>query len=57
MINLEALKRELKKGGYEFDTIKKDWAEIGFLERNTLGRYVHQTTVKGAKGNYVKLNI
>lgn len=54
-INVEILKRELKKGGFEFDTIKKDWADIGFLERNSLGRYIHQTTVNKLKGSYVKL--
>ena len=57
MINLEVLKKELKKGGFEFDTIKKDWADMDFLEKNSAGRYVHQTTVKKVKSNFVKLKL
>lgn len=55
--NYEILSRELRKGGFEFNTIKKDWADDRFLERNSQGKFVHQTTVRKEKGNYVKLNI
>lgn len=54
-INSEILFRELKKGGFEFDTIKKEWAEDGFLEKNSTGRFIHQTSVRKEKGNYVRL--
>lgn len=54
-INAEILSRELKKGGFEFDTIKKEWAEDGFLEKNSMGRFIHQTSVRKEKGNYVRL--
>lgn len=57
MINASILKRELQKGGFEFETIKKDWAEMGFLITNSIGRYVHQTTASGKKGTYVRLSI
>lgn len=56
-INSEILFRELKKGGFEFNTIKKEWGEMGFLEKNAAGRYIHQTTVRSEKGTYVKLNL
>lgn len=56
-INAQILYRELQKGGYEFDSIKKEWAETGFLEKNFNNRYVHQTTVRKEKGNYIKLNL
>lgn len=56
-INAQILYRELLKGGYEFDTVKKEWAEIGFLEKNTSGKYVHQTTVRKEKGSYIKLKL
>ena len=56
-MNLQIIIRELKKGGFEFNTIKKDWVEIGFLEPNSQGRYTHNTTVGGQKGTYVYLNI
>lgn len=56
-MNVEILSRELKKGGFEFNTIKKDWADMKFLETNSQGRYIFQTTVEGQKGTFVRLNI
>lgn len=57
VINLQILNRELKKGGFEFNTIKKDWAEMGFLKTNSQGRYTHNTSVEGQKGTFVCLNL
>ena len=56
-INAEILYRELKKGGFEFNTIKKEWAEMGFLKKNSADRYIQQTTVRAEKGNYAVLNL
>lgn len=55
--NAQILYRELLKGGYEFDTVKKEWAEMGFLEKNSQGKYVHQTTVRKEKGIYIKIRL
>lgn len=55
LINAEILRRELKKGGFEFDTVKKEWMYMGFLETNSQGRYMHNTTSNGKKGTYVRL--
>lgn len=57
MINAEILKKELYKGGYEFDTIKKEWLYTGFLIPNSQGRYLHNTTANGTKGTYAKLKL
>lgn len=54
-INAQILFRELQKGGYEFNTVKKEWAEDGFLELNSQGRYMHQTTVRKERSNYIRL--
>ena len=54
-INAQILFRELEKGGYEFNTVKKEWADDGFLELNSQGRYIHQTTVRKERGNYIRL--
>lgn len=56
-INAEILFRELKKGGFEFNTVKKEWAEMGFLEKNSQGRYIHNTQVRSRKGTFVRLNL
>ena len=57
MINADILKRGLKKGGFEFETVKKDWADMRFLITNSQGRYIQNTTANGKKGTYVRLNI
>lgn len=57
VINAQILFRELEKGGYEFNTVKKDWAEMGFLEKNSQGRFIHNTQVRNEKGTYIKLNL
>ena len=56
-INAQILYRELKKGGFEFNTIKKEWAVMGFLEKSSQGKFVHNTTVRSEKGCYVRLNL
>ena len=55
--NIEILHRELAKGGYEFDTVKKDWSAIGFLEPNSQGKFIHQTSIDKVKGRFVKLKL
>lgn len=56
-INAQILYRELLKGGYEFDTIKKEWADMNFLHKNTQGRYLYNTSTHGKKGNYIILDL
>ena len=56
-INAQVLYRELKKGGFEFETVKKEWDEMGFLQKNSAGRYLHQTTINCEKGNYAILDL
>lgn len=56
-INAQILYRELAKGGFEFNTVKKEWADMGFLEKNSQDRYIHNTKVRNEKGNYIKLKI
>lgn len=57
VINLQILIRELKKGGFEFDTVKKDWHEMKFLKANSQGKFTHSTTVEGQKGRFIYLNL
>lgn len=56
-INAQILYRELLKGGYEFDSVKKEWDDMNFLRKNSVGRYLHQTTINCEKGNYVLLDL
>ena len=56
-INAQILFRELQRGGYEFETVKKEWSDMNFLLKNTVGRYIHQTTINCEKGNYIALDL
>ena len=56
-INIEILKRELLRGGFEFDTVKKEWAEMKFLIKNSVGRYIHQTTLNKEKSRFIILDL
>ena len=55
LFNTQILYRELAKGGFEFNTVKNEWSEMGFLQLNSQGRYIHQTTINKEKGNYIVL--
>ena len=55
LFNAQILYRELEKGGFEFNTVKKDWADEGFLKPNSQGKYIHQTTINREKGSYIML--
>lgn len=56
-IDAQVLYKELEKGGFEFNTVKKDWADMGFLVKNSQGNYKHSTMVRGQKGTYIVLKI
>jgi len=55
VFNTQILCRELQKGGFEFNSVKKEWAEMKFLKLNSQGRYIHNTTINQEKGSYVML--
>lgn len=55
-INKTVLERSMNNCGFDFNACKKDWARDGRLVKNSEGRYLHQTTVGGSKGTFVKVN-
>lgn len=54
-IDKQVLIRELAKGGFDFNTVKKEWSKSGFLEKNSQNKFIHQTKVNNVKGNYIVL--
>lgn len=54
-IDKQVLIRELAKGGFDFNTVKKEWSKTGFLIKNSQNKFIHQTKVNNVKGNYVIL--
>lgn len=57
IIDKTILERELRKHGFEFDSIKREWANRGLLEKNSQNKYVRNTKVNGAKGYYAFINL
>lgn len=56
-INKQVLEQELNKMGFDFGSLKKGWDKMGYIIKNTAGRYIHQTRVNGIKGNYIKIQL
>ena len=56
-INKTTLCEIMRQKGFEFDSVKREWANKGYLRTNTQGRYIHQTKVAGIKANYVCLTL
>lgn len=57
LINKDVLCEKMTAGGFEFDAVKRKWAEKEYLIKNSMGRYIHQTHCFNAKGNYIKLQL
>lgn len=55
LINKTVLTRELRNIGFNFDAVKKQWAEQGYLLKSTSGKYANCTKVDNVKDYYVRL--
>lgn len=56
-INKTILCSIMRDQGFEFESVKREWANKGYLRLSTQGRYIHQTKVAGVKANYVCLTL
>lgn len=57
LFNQTELCRVLEDNGFNFEAIKKEWAQSGYLEKTSDNRYSFRTTVfgKDTKARYVKI--
>ena len=55
-INKQVLCDWLDEGGYSFDAVKKQWADNGFLYRNTQGKY-HVNPPRGMTGAFLRVTL
>lgn len=56
-INKDILSKEMSAEGFEFDAVKSKWAEKGYIEKNTVGRYIHTKHLYGIRTKCIKINI
>ena len=54
-INKTVLVRELQNIGFNFDAVKKKWAEKGYLLKNAYGKYASRASINGENAYYACL--
>ena len=57
VINKDVLCSYLEQTGFDYAAVSKKWASKDRLERNSQGKYIHNTRIYGIKANYIKLNM
>lgn len=57
VINKDVLCEFLEKTGFDYAAVSKKWAAKDRIQRNSQGKYIHNTRVYGIKANYIKLNM
>ena len=55
VVNKDVLCKFLEREGFDYTAVSKKWAEKGYLQKNSQGKFVHQTRVYGIKASYVKI--
>jgi uncharacterized protein (DUF927 family) len=55
MVLKDVLTEQMSKAGFEYPAVVRKWAENGYIDRNSQGRYYFNTKCYGIKGNYVKV--
>ena len=57
VINKDVLCEFLEKAGFDYAAVSKKWEAKDRIQRNSQGKYIHNTRVYGIKANYIKLNM
>lgn len=55
LINKDVLIETMAENGFSFDSVKKVWAQRGYLVKNSQGRFHHQRNVNGVTTLFVKI--
>lgn len=57
LVNKTVYTNELNKAGFDFAAIIRNFAERNQIERNSQGKYTHQTKAFNVKSNYIKFRL
>lgn len=57
LVNKSIYSQELNKAGFDFGAIIRIFAERKQIERNSQGKFTHQTKAFGIKANYIKFRL
>lgn len=57
LINKNVFEENLNKAGFDYKAIIKKFADKGYVEKNSQGRFIHNTKAFNIKANYIKINL
>lgn len=57
LVNKSLYAEALNKAGFDFNAVIRNFADRGQIERNSQGKFTHQTKAFGVKANYIKFRL
>ncbi len=57
LVNKSLYSEALNKAGFDFTAVVRNFAERNQIERNSQGKFTHQTKAFGVKANYIKFRL
>ena len=57
LVNKSLYAEALNKAGFDFSAVIRNFAERNQIERNSQGKFTHQTKAFGVKANYIKFRL
>lgn len=57
LVNKSLYAEALNKAGFDFTAIIRNFADRNQIERNSQGKFIHQTKAFGVKANYIKFRL
>lgn len=56
-VNKTVYTNELNKAGFDFSAVIRNFADRGQIEKNSQGKFTHQTTINGVRSNLLKFRL
>ena len=57
LVNKSLYAEALNKAGFDFTAVIRNFADRNQIERNSQGKFIHQTKAFGVKANYIKFRL
>ena len=57
LVNKSLYAEALNKAGFDFSAVIRNFADRNQIERNSQGKFIHQTKAFGVKANYIKFRL
>lgn len=57
LVNKTVYTNELNKAGFDYNAVIRNFADRNQIERNSQGKFTHQTTINGVRSNLLKFRL